>query len=363
MKTITLNFKTGIFSVVLLFSSFSVKGQNPTNGGFENGSDGWTLTPIGNYTPSVVSTNAPRTGSNHLQINYIANDGTTNYKTGTVSSAVNILTGQYFHMIGWAKKVGTYGTFVFGVSGTINDTPSSGALTPDYTRYARRTNITSPTDGTIQIVFRTKSTGGASDMYFDDIISYASTNSTTDIVKPSTATGLILTGNSLSWVEGTDANTGVQATYILRTTNASATVPVLSDQVAYAATNTVGDWTVIGTVNVGTTTYTDINGGSSYYYTIVHRDLAYNNSAASLINGVSTEVNTASKPNAQVFVNAQNELVINASENSNYAIYNAKGQLIENGTLKSKMLIANCKLQTGLYVVKVNDKTIRVIVK
>jgi hypothetical protein len=361
MKTITLNFKTGIFSVVLLFSSFSVKGQNPTNGGFENGSTGWTLTPSGNYTPSVVSTE-PRTGSNHLQINYIAGDGSST-KEGTVSSPISILTGQYYHIIGWAKKVDTNGTFSFGVSGVITETPSAAiALTNSYARYTRRSNSTLASTGTYQIVVRTKS-AGLGNMYFDDFISYASTNSTTDIVKPSTATGLILTGNSLSWVEGTDANTGVQATYILRTTNALATAPVLSDQVAYAATNTVGDWTVIGTVNVGTTTYTDINGGSSYYYTIVHRDLAYNNSAASLINGVSTEVNTASKPNAQVFVNAQNELVINASENSNYAIYNAKGQLIENGTLKSKMLIANCKLQTGLYVVKVNDKTIRVIVK
>ncbi len=357
MKTITINFKLGIISVVLLFSSFSVKSQNPTNGGFENGETGWTLTASGVYTPTVVSTE-PRTGSNHLQINYSATDGTT-YKTGTVSSAINILAGQYLHIIGWVKKTGTNGTLTFAASGAVNETPSSATLTTSYARSIRKSNI-STIDGTCQIVFRTKSSG-AGNIYCDDIVAYASSNTTTDIVAPSSATGLTLTGNSLSWTEGTDAITGVQATYILRSANATATAPVLNDQAAYAATDSVGDWEVLGSVNVGTVTYTDATGGSSYSYAVVHRDLANNNSVATVINGVTTGENTTSKPTAQVFVNAQNELVINASENSNYAIYNTTGQLSAKGTISHLPFTINHS--KGVYVVKVNAKSTRVIIK
>jgi len=357
MKTITLNFKLAIFSIALLFSSFNLIGQNPTNGGFENGDAGWTLTPSGVYTPSVVTTE-PRTGSSHLQINYSATDGST-YKTGTVSSAINVLTGQYLHIIGWVKKVGTNGTLVFAASGAINETPSSLALTTSYARSIRKSNI-SLIDGTCQIVFRTKSSG-IGNIYCDDIVAYASTNTVTDIIAPSAATGLALTGNILNWTEGTDANTGVQSSYILRTNIALATAPVLNDQAAYVVTDSIGNWEVIGTVNVGTTSYTDATGGSSYSYAVVHRDLANNNSVATVLYSVATAVNTSSKPTAQVFVNAQNELVISASENSNFAIYNAMGQLSAKGTINHLPFTINHS--KGIYVVKVNDKSTKVIIK
>jgi len=366
MKTITLNFKTGILCVVLLFSSFSVIGQNPTNGGFESGSTGWTLTTTSPYTPSVVSTEQPRTGSNHLQINYSSGDGS-NTKIGTVSSAINILTGQYCHIIGWAKMVGTVGTFAYGLSGAIAETPTPvTAPATTYTRYTRKSNSKSASNGTYQIVFRTKSLGGVSQMYFDDIVTYASTNATTDIVAPNTATGLTVTGNVLNWTEGTDANTGVQATYILRTTNASATVPVLSDQVAYAASNTVGDWTVIGTVNVGTTTYTDATGGSSYYYAVVHRDLAYNNSVAALeskiiLNSNANISSLANCPTCDLEVNNGVELTINESRTYNNLVV-APGAKVtnDNATLTTLTLTNNLTLGsnagngTGTYVEKQN---------
>jgi len=358
MRTITLNFKLAIFSLALLFSSFNVIGQNPTNGGFENVDPGWTLTPSGVYTPSVVSTE-PRTGSNHLQINYSATDGNT-YKTGTVSLDIDILKDQYLHIIGWVKKVGTQGTLVFSASGTITESPGSATLANTYTRSIRRSNI-SPTDGKCQIVVRTKSSG-AGNIYCDDIVAYASTNTVTDIVAPSSATGLSLTGNTLSWTEGTDASTGIQATYILRTNIGLATAPVLNDQAAYVVTDSIGDWEVIGTVNVLTKDYTDATGGSSYSYAVVHRDLAYNNSVATVINGVTTGVNITSKPTAQVFVNAQNEIVINATEKSNYAIYNSVGQLIAAGkTINNLPLTINNS--KGVFVVKVNNKSTRVIIK
>lgn len=66
---------------------------------------------------------------------------------------------------------------------------------------------------------------------------------------------------------------------------------------------------------------------------------------------------------AQVFVNAANQITIIAPEKSNYAIYNAIGMMIENGQTTAKLQTANYKLNTGVYVVKVNNQSTRVIIK
>jgi hypothetical protein len=79
--------------------------------------------------------------------------------------------------------------------------------------------------------------------------------------------------------------------------------------------------------------------------------------------GVSTGTATPSNNCASVFVNAANQITIIAPEKSNYAIYNAVGQLIENGINNSKLLTANSKLNTGVYVVKVNNQLTKVIIK
>ncbi len=78
---------------------------------------------------------------------------------------------------------------------------------------------------------------------------------------------------------------------------------------------------------------------------------------------VTTGVENTNKFNAQVFVNAANQITISAPEKSNYAIYNAMGQLIENGILNYNLHTVNYKLTQGVYVVKVNNQTTRVIIK
>ena len=77
--------------------------------------------------------------------------------------------------------------------------------------------------------------------------------------------------------------------------------------------------------------------------------------------GVTTGLNTTEKLNAQVFVNAANQITIFAPEKSNYAIYNALGQLSAEGTINHSPFTINHS--KGVYVVKVNNQTTRVIVK
>ena len=79
--------------------------------------------------------------------------------------------------------------------------------------------------------------------------------------------------------------------------------------------------------------------------------------------GVTTDVEKPTNNTVHVFINANNQIVINASEKSNYSIYNAVGQLIENGILNYKLQTINCKLTQGVYVIKVNNQSTRVIIK
>ena len=79
--------------------------------------------------------------------------------------------------------------------------------------------------------------------------------------------------------------------------------------------------------------------------------------------GVATATNNIGNINAQVFVNAANQIAIVAPEKSSYSIYNAVGQLIDNGIVNSKLITHNSKLSAGVYVVKVNNQSTRVIVK
>ncbi len=79
--------------------------------------------------------------------------------------------------------------------------------------------------------------------------------------------------------------------------------------------------------------------------------------------GVTTSTTNAEKEHISVFVNAQNEIVIHANAGSNYSIYNVVGQIIENGVINTKRETRNTKLNNGVYVVKVNHQSTRVIVK
>ena len=77
----------------------------------------------------------------------------------------------------------------------------------------------------------------------------------------------------------------------------------------------------------------------------------------------STVIENAKNGNTQVFVNVANQITILAPEKASYSVYNAVGQKIENGILNTKCETINAKLNTGVYVVKVNNQSTRVIIK
>ncbi len=79
--------------------------------------------------------------------------------------------------------------------------------------------------------------------------------------------------------------------------------------------------------------------------------------------GVTTGSNNIGNVKTQVFVNATNQITIIAPEKAMYSVYNAVGQLVENGRITSNSQTSNFKLSVGVYVVKVNNQSTRVIVK
>ncbi len=188
-----------------------------------------------------------------------------------------------------------------------------------------------------------------------------------DAIAPTAPTNFaaVLGTKELSWTEGTDA-VGVKKTYVLRATNTAATVPVFTQQDAYAVNNVIGDWTVIAVVDAGTTTFTDATAVEStdYLYAIVHNDLALNNSEAlvsSTVNYTSTSVDRNSVNNFEYISNANGiefRSLKQGAELSIYSMTGAKvyGQIIENSNL-------SVNLSKGIYMVRVADKVSKVIVK
>lgn len=69
----------------------------------------------------------------------------------------------------------------------------------------------------------------------------------------------------------------------------------------------------------------------------------------------STSLKEVTKLNAQVYVNAVNQIAILAPVGSNYVIYNALGQNINDGLTSSNTQIINMKPQSGMYVVRVSE--------
>ena len=79
--------------------------------------------------------------------------------------------------------------------------------------------------------------------------------------------------------------------------------------------------------------------------------------------GTTTGLKNTEKFDARVYVNSANQITIIAPEKSNYAIYNMVGMLFENGQTTAKLQTVNCKLNAGVYVVKVKNKSNRIIIK
>ncbi|MEO5777925.1 MAG: T9SS sorting signal type C domain-containing protein [Flavobacterium sp.] len=294
-----------LVTLLLFFCAIGFS-QNPVNGGFENGSinagTDWAA-PLVSGTSTVTTTNA-RTGTYSLAVttssNAIAQDNVN-------ASVISVPDTWYGHIIGWVK--GSDANTRAQMRGTLNAVAIPSTLTGvgALNNILMRITASSAINGTGSaknficrgVTMRSNVNGTATTAYWDDIIMYTSPLAAVDLTKPSTAASFV-TGATLAssatftWTNGSDLETGIQNTIILRTTVASPTTPVMNDQGVYSTAggasgpNIVStDWTVVSTsVAAGVATYTDttVAAGTTYKYAVIHRDLAYNYSAA-LVSG------------------------------------------------------------------------------
>lgn len=112
-----------------------------------------------------------------------------------------------------------------------------------------------------------------------------------------------------------------------------------------------------------TNTESELQTGTEYNFSITE-SATNNESRFSLLfraPDVSTQIDNTVKLNAQVFVNAENQLTIIAPDKCTYAIYNSLGQMISKGTTNAGKTVIDLKSGTGansangFYVVNVSD--------
>jgi hypothetical protein len=107
----------------------------------------------------------------------------------------------------------------------------------------------------------------------------------------------------------------------------------------------------------------NLTNGSAYNFS---SDIVNNSDRFSIqfrAPGVTTDIDNTINLNAKVFVNAANQITIIAPEKSIFSIFNAVGQLIENGRTTSNNQTSNFKYAAGVYVIRVNDQSTRVVIK
>lgn len=107
---------------------------------------------------------------------------------------------------------------------------------------------------------------------------------------------------------------------------------------------------------------TSLNDGGTYTFTA---DAGTTKTFGLILRspGAVTGVENGKAENFSVYANTNGQLVIMAPVKSTYTVYNAVGQLIQNGKLNSEHETLNTKLSSGVYVVKTENHSTRVIVK
>lgn len=270
----------------LLIPSLVISQTNP---GFESGDlTGWT--DAGTGTESVGTANV-RTGTYSL---IYSTNNTSNQRIEN-SLGFIIPNTSYLHVIAWAKGNNADARACIAInngSGWFSSSQTTIGTTLTQLTYRRQNSSGKDTTGYIGL--NSSKVSNATILYWDDVVAYVSSSSTTDITDPNPPTGVTAVSNqagtsiTITWTDGTDAATGSQQALILRKAGLNQTAPSLNDQGRYSTgggsdgPNTVDSWTVVGLVDVGTQTFTDnsVSPNTEYTYAVYMRDLAYNYSIA-----------------------------------------------------------------------------------
>ncbi len=265
--------------------------QNP---GFENGFANWSAS-TSPWTITVVAAEL-RSGTKAAKLATNSTIAITNQATVGLSATVPTTGTNYVTVIAYVRvgpNNSTDARLGLGVTngGTpIPDTETIGVGT-GFTRFVSTSLAANGT--TYQPVLSGRSaTGVAVELFYDDVIIYTSTGAAADVTPPTLATRInaTITGTNLvlAWTAGTDADSGIDGTLIVRSTALTNSAANPISQTYYSTTSTVGP-TAVGTHSVlangsATGTFTEsITNNTVYTYVIFMRDKAYNYSPVARI--------------------------------------------------------------------------------
>ncbi len=367
MKQKSNNLKT-IVVLFALFASVSVFSQSNLCLNMEEESsislDSWDKTNGGAVITKSIGTNA-RSGNSCLVFDV---DGAqaAKYYSNRVQTIDQIANTTNIHMICWVSISDTTVGFFAPTIGGSSPAPDTIVSSDGYVRtlFSRA----SENEPALKAVVRLTTTASFT-YYIDDIVIYCDTSATIDIDAPLPATAFVegASANIFSWTEGSDAKSGLSGTLILRTSLSSAEAPVALDQVAYstsmASLDSIADWAVIGEVAPGVTNYTDnaAQEGVSYRYAIIHKDLAYNYSVATVSSGVATGLNEVALASFDC-VGTTGAIQLKALPmGEKLEIYSISGTKVFANTVTSSQLTID--LSQGIYMVRVSDNVQKVLVR
>ncbi len=80
------------------------------------------------------------------------------------------------------------------------------------------------------------------------------------------------------------------------------------------------------------------------------------------IPGVSTSIESTTSSNVTVYLNSNKEIVISSNLASNYSVYNALGMLVHSGKTQQNEMTKTIRFSAGVYVVRVNNQSTKIIV-
>ncbi len=327
-------------------------------------------------TPTIIDGTNVRAGSKVMALEY--SGSTSGHHVQNIVDKIVVPDQHYFHMIAYTATSDIS-------SGQTYPTAKLGdwAPTPGFTGHAdalvfeRKVTSRQNTKGDSLNCYprlRSKANGGACAIYYDDIILYTDKNETADLESPTVAENLSLNEPSsgtveLTWTEGVDVLTGVQATLILRTSDLSAPAPDMKAQAAYGTADIIGGidtiakWDVLALLPAGTLSYTDEArvADETYNYAIVHRDLAYNYSTPLVGGDAATKLAEAFNSSFKCFGAKGSIQLYDLEMGVDISIYNMNGvKVFQQRTSHSNLSVV---LPQGIYMVKVLGDVVKVVVK
>lgn len=320
-------------------------------------------------TPTIIDGTNVRAGAKVMALQYTGK--TSGHHVQNTVDVIAVPDQHYFHMIAYSATSDVANGYTFPTAMLDDWKPTPGFSNHAQTDvFERKITSRQNTKGATKNCgprLRSKAQTGACVVYYDDVVLYTSASDKVDLVAPTSTQNATLVDGKISWTAGIDSLSGVQSTLVLRTANTTAQAPELKAQASYSTSDdatsisTIGEWTVVADLAEEATSYTVNDASNSYQYAIVHRDLAYNYSIASLVKEGTTALSDGSIVPFQC-VGLTGTIALSELQQGDAITVHSISGVNVNEQISNASTI-NISLPQGMYIVAVNAVPVKVVVK